>query len=133
MEMSKTKNIILWILQVIIGVFFVMAAVPKLMSAPEVIENFHRWGYPDNFHLLVGGLELLGGIGMLIPKTVTYAASGLAVIMLGAAITHFRAGETTMAITPVVLLVLLSVIAYARCPWTYRIGALPGVEGRHMR
>lgn len=133
MEMSRTKNIILWVLQVALGIFFLMSAIPKLMSAPEVIENFHRWGYPHNFHLLIGGLELLGGIGMLIPKAVTYAAAGLALIMLGAAITHLRAGESSMAIMPFGLLVLLSVVAYARCPWSYKVGTMPGAQSHHMR
>lgn len=131
MEMSKTKNIILWVLQILLGVLFLMSAFPKLMGAPEAVENFRRWGYPENFHLLIGGLELLGGIGLMIPKTAAYAAAGLILIMLGAAVTHIRADEASMALFPLVIVVLLAVIAYMRSPWASRYSALRGIEGRH--
>jgi len=131
MEMSRTKNIIIWVLQALLAGLFLFSAIPKLTSMPEVVENFRRWGYPENFHLLIGALELLGGIGLLIPKTVTYAAIGLILIMIGAAITHLRAGEGSMALMPVLLVAMLSVVAYVRCPWATRYSALRGIEGHH--
>ena len=82
MSQSKVKNITGWVLQILLGVFFVaLSGVPKLMGEAEVAANFERWGYPDWFLMLTGVLELLGAIGLLIPITAGWAASWLRIVM----------------------------------------------------
>ena len=80
-------------------------------------ENFERWGYPGWFLMFIGVVELLGGLGLLLPKTAGWAASGLVVVMLGAVWTHISHQEGAVAFVPVIFLVLLSVVAYLRWPF----------------
>lgn len=49
---------------------------------------FGSLGLPGWFGGFIGGAELLGGIGLLIPRLVRPAALGLIVIMLGAVFMH---------------------------------------------
>lgn len=116
MEQSKSKNIISWVIQILVAALFIMASFPKLTSQPEVIENFKRWGMPDKIYLLIGALELLGAIGLLIPRLAGLAAIGLIFIMVGAAFTHLTHNEALASLFPIVLILLLAVVAYIRNP-----------------
>lgn len=114
--MSKGKNIAVWIIQFLLAGLFIMSSLSKLMSDPEVVANFSRWGMPDNFYLLIGILELLGAAGLLIPRLAGPAAAGLILIMVGALITHLVHGEMGMAIVPLVVMLFLGVVVYTRDP-----------------
>ncbi len=115
MEGSRGKSIASWIVQVVIGAHFILASLGKITSAPAVVQMFEDWGFPDGFHLLIGALELAGGIGLLIPKTAGYAALGLVGIMIGAAGTHLVNG--VQVVRPLVFMVLLVVVVILRRPW----------------
>ncbi|MEW6129502.1 MAG: DoxX family protein [Acidobacteriota bacterium] len=125
MELSKTKNTLLWVLQILLAIFYIAQAVLKLMGSEEVVANFKRWGFPSGFHLVIGGVELLGGLLLLFPKTAAYAAIGLILVMIGAAFTHILNGEGAMVIMPIIPLLLLAVVAYFRGGW--------GTKGRLSR
>ncbi len=85
---AKTKNIVAWIVTAMMAFMIIKAGVVKLMDNPMQVANFVKWGYPDWFMYLIGGLEVLGGIGLFIPKTRTLAIYGIIGIMLGAIYTH---------------------------------------------
>ncbi len=116
MSQSKAKNIVGWVLQILLGVLFLMSAVPKLMGDAAAVANFENWGYPDWFLMLTGVLELLGAIGLLIPTTAGWAASGLVLMMLGAAWTHISNDEGLAVLVPLLFAALLAVVAYLRWP-----------------
>jgi putative oxidoreductase len=60
-------------------------------------------------------VELAGGIGLLVPRLAGLAAVGLALLMVGAAVTQaFILHGGALVITPVVLFVLFVVIAWDR-------------------
>lgn len=113
---ARTKNITLWVIQTLVAMFYAMQGV-KLTGGAEVVANFRRWGFPDKFYLLIGALELLGAIGLLIPRAAAYSASGLIVLMLGAAVTHITHGEVMMLPMPIVPMLVLAAIVYTRGPW----------------
>ena len=48
---------------------------------------FSQWGYPHWFLVVVGVLELGGGLLLLFPRIAPYAAMVLGVVMLGATVT----------------------------------------------
>ncbi len=116
MSQSKAKNIVGWVLQILLGVLFALSGAQKLMGEATVAANFEGWGYPDWFLMLTGVLELLGAIGLLIPMTAGWAASGLVLLMLGAAWTHISNNESLVAVVPLSFLALLAVVAYLRWP-----------------
>ncbi|SMG48010.1 DoxX-like family protein [Marivirga sericea] len=111
---SKTKNIIGWILAVVLALAFVMAGGVKLSGQAEMIQNFEKWGLPIRAMYLIGGAEILGAIGILIPKTRFLAVLGLLGLMLGAIGTHLLNGEAF--IPPLVLLILLGALTWIRKP-----------------
>lgn len=45
---------------------------------------FEQWGYPPSFRVLVGVVELVGGIALVVPWVATYAGAALVVVMGGA-------------------------------------------------
>ena len=108
------KAIALWALQILLGLAFLWVGATKFLSAGWV-ERFASWGYSESFLYLIGAFEVLGGIGLLIPKTASYAASGLIVVMIGATITHLVHGEMNYTFT-LIIIALLSIVLYARRP-----------------
>ena len=88
MKKEKIKNILVWILQIIMGLEFILAGQAKFTRPDAWAKNFAEWGFPDNFYLLIGALELIGAIFILIPKFASKAAIGLGAIMIGATLTH---------------------------------------------
>ena len=87
-----------------------------LVAGPEAAEQFAQLGYADWFRVLIGVLEIAGGLCLLIPRTAFYAAGVLGVVMIGAVGTLLRLGAGEQAIVPFVVLVLLALVAYARRP-----------------
>lgn len=114
--MSKGKTIASWIIQVLIAGLFLMMGSQKLMSDPETVANFTRWGMPDKIYLVIGFFEVLGAIGLLIPRVAGLAAVGLILVMGGALFTHLTHNEMGMAMLPLVVMILLGVIVYLRNP-----------------
>ena len=51
---------------------------------------FERWGYPVWLRWLVGGIEVAGGLLLLMPWVASYAASTLGLVMVGAWVTRMR-------------------------------------------
>ncbi len=116
MSQSKAKNIVGWVLQILLGVFFLISGVPKLMGEANAVAAFENWGFPGWFLMLTGALEVLGAIGLLIPMTAGWAASGLVLLMLGAAWTHISNNEGLAVLVPLLFAALLAVVAYLRWP-----------------
>lgn len=114
--MSKGKTIASWIIQILIAGLFLMMGSQKLMSDPETVANFTRWGMPDKIYLVIGFFETLGAIGLLIPRVAGLAAVGLILVMGGALFTHLTHNEMGMAMLPLVVMILLGVIVYLRNP-----------------
>jgi putative oxidoreductase len=117
---GRAVNITLWVVQVLLAVFFLVAAAgPKLVGQQYAVEIFNQIGAGQWFRYLVGALELAGAIGLLIPVLSGAAALGLAGVMVGAVITQvFVLDSPLMAFTPALLLVLSGLIAWGRWPQT---------------
>lgn len=106
----------LWALQIFLGVFFVVAsAAPKLLGEANAVQIFDDMGAPTWFRYLVGLLELAGGVGLLVPRLAGLAAAGLALLMVGAAITQaFVLHGGLLVLTPVVLFAIFVFVAWGR-------------------
>src|SRR5439155_7385052 len=98
MERKQKLRIALWGITAVAGVTLMVAGLLKLGGAQQMVENFARWGYPSWFRLAIGGIELVGGGLLLIPRTATLVTPMLAVDMAGAIVTHVRAGEPALAL-----------------------------------
>jgi uncharacterized membrane protein YphA (DoxX/SURF4 family) len=102
-------------LQVVLALFYVIAsALPKLIAHPSAAEGFDTMGWGSAGMYTIGALELAGGIALLIPVLQSLAAMALSGLMVGAyvvTLTYFN-GEN--AATPLILIVPLALIAWAR-------------------
>ena len=82
------RNVIAWVLQLILAVLFIKSGFDKLSHFDGTAKFFGGIGLPGWMAYVIGGAELLGGIGLLVPRTVRPAAIGLLLVMVGALVMH---------------------------------------------
>ena len=118
-------NIVLWILQVLLGVLFVWAGGFKLVVPIATMTSQMPTPMPGWFLRFIGVAELLGGLGLLVPGLLRMrpgltplAAAGLVIIMAGATTMTLAAGAVGPAMFPLVVGLLLVFVAYGR--WRLR-------------
>ncbi|MDR9417032.1 MAG: DoxX family protein [Gracilimonas sp.] len=117
-------NIAIWILQVLMALMFMMAGSMKILQPKDQLkEKVGDW--VDDFSAIsiksIGVLEVFGALGLVLPMILNilpvltiWAASGLAMTMIGAIVLHISRKEYKMLITNFVLLILVSTIAIGR-------------------
>jgi len=103
---GRVWHVVLWVLQVLGAVSFLLAGYQKLAGSPDMVALFAAIGAGQWFRFLTGTLEVLGAVALLIPRLRALGAVGLVGVMIGALITDF-----TLGITPVPALVELVVVA----------------------
>jgi len=118
------RNIISWVLQVLIGLAFILSGGNKFLHLADTVDMFGKMGLPAALTYLVAGGEVLGGIGLLVPRFVRPAALGLIIIMIGAAFMHatkIPGGLLPKGLPALGLLLGLVVILLLRRPDTARL------------
>ncbi|MGW1739696.1 DoxX family protein [Nocardia sp. NPDC001965] len=114
---GKIRNRVLWTLQILLGLFFIIASGgPKLVIPNSLTENApENLTIPFGLLIFIGVVEVAGGIALMVPRLSALAAAGLSVLTVLAAGTQaFLAGEPAMAIFPLVLAAIFAWIAYER-------------------
>lgn len=116
-------NVVVWVLQVLLAVGFLAAGAMKVSQPRQRLATNMGWveDYSDTGVKIIGALELLAGLGLILPAVtgvatvlVPLAAVGLAVLMVSAAIHHRRKGELQEIGINAVLFILAVVVAWAR-------------------
>lgn len=116
-------NVFLWVLQAVLAVVFGLVGVMKSTQPKEKLRPVMAW--VDDFGpaqvRLLGVLELLAALGLILPAVTgiapvltPLAATGLAITMVGAAVTHARRKEPSAIVVNVVLLALAAIIVWGR-------------------
>ena len=108
---GRASRAILWMLQIWAAFAFVVVGVGKFRN-PFWLAAFPRWGYSAGFRMLIGVLEILGGLCLALPQTASYAAILIGLIMLGAVTTLVAHHEPLFP--PVFWLIVVSIVGYAR-------------------
>lgn len=111
------RNRILWTLQILLGLFFIIASGgPKLVMPNALTDNApENLTIPFALLIFIGIVEVAGGIGLMVPRLSALAAAGLTVLTVLAAGTQaFIADKPAMAIFPLVLAAIFAWIAYER-------------------
>ena len=117
-------NLALWIIAIVLAVGFAASGLMKLVVPKDkLVSAGQGWAQdvsPTNIRL-IGTVEVLGALGLILPAAldiapilVPLAAAGLALVMVGAAVTHARRKEIPNIAVNVVLLVLALVVAWGR-------------------
>ena len=109
---AKTKNIITWILAVILAFAFIGAGFTKLLGVDTQIKNFESWGYPLWLRFPVGLIEIALAIGLVIPRYRKITIYGIFIWTIVAVITHLQAGQANMIGGPIFLGVFAAAILF---------------------
>jgi DoxX-like family len=83
----KTNRIALYVVLAVLSLLFAGAGAMKVIGTTEMINNMNAIGYDTNWRLFIGITELLGVVGLWLPRTRAlalvllwpYAVGGLAV------------------------------------------------------
>jgi uncharacterized membrane protein YphA (DoxX/SURF4 family) len=104
--MKLAKTILLWI----IGILFIATGLSKLTHLDTMSATIlQRANYPYWLFYAAGAFELIGGILLLIPKTRSFGALMIVIVMSGAIVTHVILKDSLVhAIVPA-LIILFSV------------------------
>jgi uncharacterized membrane protein YphA (DoxX/SURF4 family) len=117
-------NVTLWIIAAVLALVFLAAGAMKLTQTKDKLATSGQ-GWVENFSpgaiKAIGTAEILGALGLILPALlnigpilVPLAATGLFLLMVGAAITHARRRETPNIIINAVLGILTLAVAITR-------------------
>ena len=115
-------NVLLWVLQVILGIYFTLVGVMHFIVPPGLPAQM-SWMYDlsPTLHFISGTAEILGGLGLILPSVTRIkpvltplAGLGLTVVMVLAVIYHLQRGETANIGFNVILALLSAFVAYGR-------------------
>ena len=118
-------NTVVWIAQVLLAVAMLGAGAMKLGQSKEQLMTSGNMDWTEDFPEPqikgIGLLEVLAGLGLVLPALldvaptlVAVAAVGVVLLMLGAAATHLRRGEGKLVPVNLVLLAIALFIAIER-------------------
>lgn len=117
-------NILLWVFASLLAAAFLAAGLMKVgQPKQKLADSGMEWvdGVSDGAVKLLGGLEILGAIGLILPAALgiapvltPLAALGLVLVMVGAVVLHARRKESQAIAINLVLLALAAVVAWGR-------------------
>ncbi|MFE2048948.1 DoxX family protein [Streptomyces sp. NPDC059459] len=101
--------------QVLLAVFFAVAsALPKLIAHSSAADSFTQMGWGNANMFAIGALELAGAVALLVPVLLSVAVTALSALRVGAFVVQLTYFDGENAAYPVILLVPLLVVAWAR-------------------
>ncbi|GLZ35796.1 hypothetical protein Lesp02_79830 [Lentzea sp. NBRC 105346] len=109
---ARIGNIALWALQILLAAYFVYSGF--MLFGDGLVRKFDEIGFGQWLRYLTGVLEILGALGLLIPRLCGLAALGLVGIMVGAVGTELFLLAHGDAKLPALLGLVALVIAYFR-------------------
>jgi uncharacterized membrane protein YphA (DoxX/SURF4 family) len=110
--MKKSQKVSYYVLLVMTSLLFLFAGYSKMVGVPAQIQSFTVAHLPIWFMYFVGACEILGAIGLWIPKLQTWAAYGLSIILIGAVVTSAIFVNVSAAALPLIVGVILSCILW---------------------
>jgi len=116
-------NTVLWIIQILLALMFLFHG--RMMLSPPASAQQGMMAYimaiPEGFRRFIGVMEILAGIGLILPALTgvlpwltPLAAVGLVILMIGAAIFHIPRKEYPNIVFNLILLALAAFVAYGR-------------------
>jgi uncharacterized membrane protein YphA (DoxX/SURF4 family) len=116
-------NIVIWIAAGLLAAMFLLAGAMKVTQPKEKLLGTMKWAqtWPESRLKALGAVEVLGAIGLILPRALNIApvltpvaAVGCAIVMVGAVITHYRMKDYAGIGMPAVLLILAIIVAAGR-------------------
>jgi hypothetical protein len=95
----------------LVGLLFVFIGYTKFDSHGSWVPIFARIGLGDWFRYFTGGMQMLGGLLMCVPKTMVYGAAMLTCTMIGAVFVDLFVIHQPFFIIPFFLGVVIVIVA----------------------
>ncbi|MFD8568299.1 DoxX family protein [Streptomyces sp. NPDC059639] len=112
---SRRARIALNATTIVLAAFFAVAsALPKLFAVSAAVDSFDTIGWGATGMYIIGALELAGAVALLVPVLSGVAPIALSALMVGACVTQIVAFDGENAATPLILMIPLAVLAWAR-------------------
>lgn len=116
------KNVIGWILAVLLTLQFALVGGLKLVGAPAMVKEFAQIVLGQWFRFFTGILEVLGAVGLLVPKFRFWATLLIATIMFCATLINLWVLHVPgLARLTAVLMALALVVGWLRRPHREKI------------
>jgi uncharacterized membrane protein len=135
MKATSRRHTVLWIVQGLLAVMFLLAGVPKLVMSAEQMKAPGPIQLPVAFIRFIGVCEMLGAIGMIVPGLTgikpgltPLGAAGLVIIMIGATVVNLVDGPAPAAIITAILGALAAYVVYGR--WMRPVDRAPSTKAR---
>ena len=81
---ASIKNIVIWVLRILVAGLFAFAGFMKLSGQPMMVEEFGVVGLGDWFRIFTGLVEIVGAAAVLYPVTTAWGALLLLCVDVGA-------------------------------------------------
>ena len=118
-------NVLLWVLQGLLGAMMLMAGGMKAAQGKEKLLADPRMAWVEDFSdstiRTIGVLELAAALGLVLPWALDIApvltplaAVGVVALMIGAMLTHRRRGEMQSVMMNVVIALVALIVAVGR-------------------
>jgi hypothetical protein len=118
-------NVALWVIAGLLAAVFLLAGGNKLIISRARLAKAPGGGWVNDFSAgfikALGAVEVLGAVGLILPGVldiapilVPLAALGLAMVMVGAAITTYRRHEPKHVLVNLLYLALIIFVAVGR-------------------
>ena len=113
-------NIVLWVLQLLLAVAFLLHGLLFLAPPPDIAAQMYAV-LPVWFTIFLGIMEVLAAIGLTLPGLtriapflVTWAAVGIMIVTASATVFHLVRGEISSAVITLLLLAMAAFLTYGR-------------------
>ena len=119
---ERTPGWVPFVIRIVTGVFFVSVSLGKFFDHATEAHDFDRYGIPipATAVILVGVVELLGGIALVAGLGTRIAAAVLAANMVGAIATAGRVegGTFNLGVAPLMLVLMLVILWAGPGTWS---------------
>jgi uncharacterized membrane protein YphA (DoxX/SURF4 family) len=125
--MRRARLAAAWLLGLYLAQLYLRMGWGKFGGDASWTVAFAEWGYPAWFRVLVGVIEVVGGLALVIPWTASYGAIAVSLVMMGAWST--LAHDLRWKDMAVVAVYGACLAWIAREWWWLRLRPRPGMEG----
>jgi DoxX-like family len=124
--LELTMTVAYWIVAGLLALFYLYAGGLKVLRSPDQLRPMMGWidTVPLRLVRTIGVLEVLGALGLILPPLAGVAAglalaaaTGLALIQVGAISLHLRRGEARLIGLNIALLALAGVAIWLSVIW----------------
>jgi len=104
----RLRTTIHWLARVLVALGVLAAGLSKFSAGSGWAGRFHDWGYAPWFLTVVAVTEIVGAIGLLVPRAFRVATALLLLVLVGAAGTHLIHHQSLQILRPAAYLAVLA-------------------------